>query len=125
MAISKRVKEGGCYYKGHTLAVAASTGDYILFMSISAGGCAINSLSAIPDKAGSGDSFKLEHVVGTTGSNVLATLGETIPNMGAGVPLNFDFMAMEKVVSGNSLKLTYTNVAATSLTVNVIVERGR
>jgi hypothetical protein len=125
MALVKRVKEGGCYYKGYTLTVLATTGSYAIFMSISSGGCAINSLAVIPDKAGVGDSFTLEHVSGTTGSSVIATLGETIPNMGANVPINLDFMAMEKISVGNSLKLTYANVAATSLTANIIVERGR
>src|SRR3990167_238874 len=116
MAIPKRVKEGGSYYKGYTLPVAASSGDYTIFMSISSGGCAINGVSVINSKAGVGDTYKLEHVKGTAGSDVVATLGETLPNMGAGVPTNLDFIAMEKVLAGNSLKLTYTNTALTSLT---------
>lgn len=125
MAIPKRVKEGGSYYRGYSLPVAASSGDYVLFASISSGGCAVNSVSVIPDKAGSGDTFKLENIVGTTGSNVLAVLAESMPNMGAGIPISLDFFAMEKILAGNSLKLTYSQTALTSLTVYVLVERGR
>lgn|SRR3990167_2969171 len=125
MALVKRVKEGGSYYKGYSLAIPAESGDSTLFMTISAGGCAINSVAIIPDVAGVGDTIKLESVIGTTGSGVIATLGESLPNMGAGIPISLDFICLEKVLAGNSLKLTYTNTSLSSITAYVIVERGR
>ena len=125
MALPKRVKVGGSYYKGTIMSVAASSGDYVAFLTISSGGCAVNGITVIPEKAGSGDSIKLEHMSGASGGNILATLAETIPNMGAGIPLNFDFFAMEMVNAGESIKLTYTNTALTSMDVFIILERGR
>lgn len=125
MAIPKRVKQGGSYYKGSTLVVSSASGDYVAFLSISAGGCALNGISVIPSAAGTGDSMKLEHIVGTTGSDVIATLAETIPNLGAGIPINLDFYAQEKMAAGESLKLTYTNTASVAMDVFIILERGR
>lgn len=126
MAIAKRVKEGGCYYKGTILPVSSASGDYVAFLSITGtGGCAVNSLSIVPSQAGAGDTIRVEHVSGTTGSNVIATLAETIPNIGAGIPINFDFIAMEKVSGGNSIKVTYTNTASIAMNVFLVVERGR
>ena len=125
MAIPKRVKEGGSFYRGYSLPIVGASGDTVLFMAISSGGCAVNSIAIIPDKAGAGDTMKLENVNGTSGSSVIVTLADSMPNMGAGIPIALDFFAMEKVLPGNSLKLTYSNTSLTSLTAYVIVERGR
>lgn len=125
MALGKRVKEGGSFYKGYSLPILGASGDTTLFMAVSSGGCAINSIAIIPDVAGVGDTIKLENVQGTAGSTVIATLGESLPNMGAGIPISLDFICLEKVLPGNSLKLTYTNTSLNSVTAYIIVERGR
>jgi len=125
MAIPKRVKQGGCYYKGSILPVSSASGDYVAFLSITAGGCALNGISVIPASAGPGDTIKLEHLTQSSGGAVVATLAESIPNMGAGIPINLDFYAQELMLSGESLKLTYTNTASVAMNVFIILERGR
>ena len=125
MAIPKQVKIGGSYYKGHTLTVTAAPGDYATYMSISAGGCAVNGITIVPSKAGSGDTYKLEHMDATTGGSQVALIAESIPNLGANVAMNLDLFSMEKMGSGHALKITYSNVASTSMEVFVIIERGR
>ena len=125
MGYPKRVKEGGCYYRGYSMNIDSVGGDYTTFIAIYSGGCGVNSIAVIPSKAGLGDVFKLEHVQGTAGSTVIATLADSMPNMGAGIPINLDFFCVEKIYAGNSLKLTYSNTALTSLTAFIIVERGR
>lgn len=126
MAVPKQVKVGGSYYKGSILNVASASGDYVVFLTLTGtGGCAVNSISITPEAAGPGDTMKLEHMSGATGGNVVATLAESLPNMGAGIPINLDFFAMEKVLTGESLKLTYSNTALTSMQVFIILERGR
>lgn len=125
MSINKRVKEGGTYYKGSILSVASTPGDYAAFLSVSSGGSALNSLAIVPSSAGSGDYVTVQHVKGTAGSTVIATLAENLYNMGAGVPINLDFICLEKVLAGNSIKVTYTNVATIGMSVVFILERGR
>ena len=124
MAIPKQVKVGGSYYKGSTLAVSSASGDYVAFLTIT-GGCAVNGISVIPSQAGAGDTIKLEHLSSASGGAVLATLAEDIPNLGAGIPLNFDFFAMEKLLGSESIKLTYTNTSSVAMSVFIIIERGR
>ena len=126
MAIGKRVKEGGCYYKGTILPVSSASGTYVTFLSLTGtGGCAVNSLSIVPANAGPGDYVNVEHVQGTAGSVVIATLAENLYNMGGGIPINLDFIAMEKVLSGNSIKVSYINTASVAMNVFLILERGR
>ncbi len=59
MALPKRVKSGGTYYKGYKLVVSATPGDYVLDMTLTMQ-CVINAISIIPDTYGAGDYFKLE-----------------------------------------------------------------
>lgn len=126
MAINKRVKQGGSYYKGSILAVSSASGDYVTYLTITGtGGCALNGIAIIPENAGAGDTMKLEHLSGATGGSVLATLAESIPNLGGGIPINLDFYAQELMLGGESLKLTYTNTASVAMSVFVILERGR
>ena len=125
MAIAKQVKVGGAFYKGEKLTVSASPGEYTKFMTISSGGCAINSVAIVPSKNGAGDHFALSHVSNATGGDTKATLAENIFNIGALVPINLDFIAMEKMAANEALKLSYTNVAAVSMEVFILVERGR
>ena len=128
MALAKQVKIGGSYYKGTSLSVDSASGAYVIFIAATGtGGSAFNSLSIIPSSAGAGDTMLVEHMATNsgTGGALVATLAESIPNMGAGIPINLDFFAMEKMASGEALKLTYTNTASIAMTVFVVSERGR
>ena len=125
MAVPKQIKVGGSYYKGSVLPISSASGDYVAFLTITGGGCGVNSISVIPSSAGPGDTFKLEHMSNATGGTVLATLAESLPNMGAGIPINLDFFAMEKLLANESLKLSYTNTASVAMNVFIVLERGR
>lgn len=128
MALPKQVKVGGSYYKGTSLSVDSASGDYVIFIvATGTGGSAFNSLSIIPSSAGAGDTMLVEHRVTNsgTGGAVIATLAESIPNMGAGIPINLDFFAMERMGSGEALKVTYTNTASIAMTLFIVSERGR
>jgi hypothetical protein len=119
MALTKKVKIGGSYYKGFELIVASETGEYILDMEL-ASAATVNSLSATPDAYGSGDFFKLEHL--NAAGETLAVLADKIFNLGAGIGVSFDFPALEPLATGDKLRLTYSNAAGGAVTVHTLVE---
>lgn len=120
MALHKRVKKGGSYYKGYKLAVSATPGDYVLDMTVSVAG-AMNGITIIPDTYGAGDYIKLEHL---DPNNILVeTLADTIYNVGANAAWQFDFSALEMMGPGEKFRLTYTNVAGVALNVYTCIER--
>lgn len=121
MAIAKRVMVGGSYYKGYKLTVSASAADYQLDMTLSAKACAANGLTVIPDKYGAGDYFKLEHL--DSANVVIALMAETVYNVGKNVAWVFDFASLELMDAGDKLRLTYTSVSATALSVYTCLER--
>ena len=127
MAIGKQVKVGGSYYKGDRLIVESAAGDYVLFAIMDkTAGSAVNSVSMTPMKSGNLDTMKLEHVNGTSaGSAVVALIAENMYNRGGGVSINLDFIAIEKLDAGHSIKFTYGNVAEIAMDVFILVERGR
>lgn len=118
MALPKRVKNGGSYYKGYALTVTGSGND-TLDMDLAAQSV-VNGLSITPSEDGSGDTFKLEHQ--NAAGTVIETLAEDIYNIGAKVAILFDFAALEKMEVNDKLVLTYTSVAEVAMTVHVIVE---
>ena len=120
MALPKRVKVGGSYYKGYKLSVGAGVGDYVLDMTLSVG-CAVNGITVIPDSYGAGDHFKLEHLNATNG--LVMALADTIYNVGANAAWQFDFAALELMEAGHKFRLTYTNVAGMAMNVYTSVER--
>ena len=111
MALSKKVKIGGGYYRGYICTVNSASGNYTAIMT-NTSGAAVNGISITPDGYGSGDTMKLEHYddVGGTGT-VLAILAEDIYNQGKNSAIMFDFPAMELVNVGESIKFTYVNTA--------------
>ena len=121
-ALPKRVKVGGSYYKGHILVVGSDTGDYTLDMVMTVA-CVVNGVTVIPDAYGAGDYFKLEHL--DANDKVVATLAETVYNIGASAAWQFDFAALEKMEANHKFRLTYTNVAGTAMNVYTNVERIR
>jgi len=120
MALPKRVKVGGSYYKGYKLAVAAGVGDYVLDMTISVGG-ALNGITIIPDAYGAGDYMTLEHLAAD--NTLVKTLVNTVYNVGANAAWQFDFSALELMGPGEKLRLTYTNAAGIALNVYTTIER--
>ena len=122
MALTKRVMDsGGAYYKGYKLTVDATPGDYVLDMTLSAEACAANGIAVTPDEYGAGDNYKLEHL--DASNVVLATLASTIYNIGKNVTQIFDFPSLELLDAEHKMRLTYTNVAGTAMTVYTTLER--
>jgi len=122
MALAKRVKIGGSYYKGYKLSVLATPGDYVLDMTL-VKACVINGLTVIPDAYGAGDYFKLEHL--DASNAVISTIAETVHNVGASAAWQFDFAALERMEPGDKFRLTYTNVAGVAMSVYTNLERVR
>lgn len=121
MALPKRVKVGGSYYKGYKLSVGATPGDYILNMSLSNEACAVNDITVVTDTYGAGDYFKLEHL--NAAGDLVTTLAENVYNIGANAVWQFDFAALELMEPGHIFRLTYTNVAGSAMNVYTNVER--
>lgn len=124
MALPKRVKSNGTYYKGHQLVVSSSVGDYVLAIIPSATNHAVNSLSITPDAYGQGDNFKVSHVntTGTIGGQEVSILAENVYNLGAGVTIGLDFASLELVQPGHSIRFIYTNTATVAMNVYVTLE---
>lgn len=122
MALHKRIKVGGSFYKGSKLTVSASTGDYILDMSISTK-CVLNGITVIPDGFGLGDTFKLEHL--NADGILIKLIANTVYNIGALSAWHFDFAALEEMLEDHKLRLTYTNVAGVSMSIYTLLERIR
>lgn len=122
MALGKKVKMGGSFYKGYKLSVLATPGDYVLDMTHT-DACAINGITVIPDKYGVGDYFKVEHLSST--NVVKRTIIETVYNVGANSAWLFDLVAMELMSAGDKFRLTYTNVAGLAMNVFTTLERIR
>lgn len=122
MALPKKVKVGGSFYKGYKLVVSATPGDYVLDMTHT-DACAINGITITPDAYGAGDYFKLQHL----GSDSVEkrVIAETIFNVGANSSWLLDLAAMEMMSPGDKFRLTYTNVAGTAINVYTNVERIR
>lgn len=121
MALPKRVMVGGAYYKGYKLTVSATPAEYVLDMTLSDRACAANGISVTPDDYGAGDHFKLEHL--DASNNVKALLADTVYNIGKNVTQIFDFPSFELLDAGHKMRLTYTNVAGTAMSVYTTLER--
>lgn len=122
MALTKKIKIGGAYYKGYSCAVGGSPGDYtVTFVNV--GGAAMNSLSITPDAYGVGDTMKIQHMDDASGTgSCMAIIGEDIYNVGRNASIALDFPAAELVNSGESVLFTYTNTASVAMNVHLLVE---
>lgn len=122
MALPKKVKVGGGYYKGYKCAVSSASGSYNTLI-VNTGGCAINGVSITPDEYGAGDLMSLVHQNGTDGNGTtIAILSEDMYNIGKGASIMLDFPAAELVNSGECLNFTYLNTASIAMSVYLIVE---
>lgn len=120
MALNKRVKQGGSYYKGHELLVSSSPGNYVIDIKEDKG-VALNSVSIIPDGYGAGDKMELRHMSSDT-TRTIVIMAEDIYNPGANVATLFDFPALEMMDAGDVLRFTYINTASEALAVHLITE---
>lgn len=119
MALPKRVKVGGSYYKGYSLTVNASAADYTLDMTLTEAS-AINGINIIPDAYGAGDYFTIQHL--DSASAIVETLVDTVYNVGASAAWHFDLSALELMGASHKFRLIYTSVAGVAMTVYTCVE---
>ncbi len=119
MALGKRVKRGGVFYRGYKLSVSAAAADYVLDMSESKQHL-VSGITIVPTQFGDGDTFKLER----TDANdvILDIFATTIYNIGALSAWHFDFATLEPFEADDRLKLTYTNAAGIAMNVYTTVE---
>ena len=122
MALTKRIKVGGGYYKGYKCIVSSSPGSYVTVIS-NTSGAAMNGISITPDEYGTGDTIKIEHFndAAATGA-CLAILAEDVYNAGAHTSISLDFPAAELVDVGQSVKFTYINTASIAMNVYLLTE---
>ncbi len=122
MALPKRIKVGGGYYKGYKCAVSSASGNYTTVI-VNTSGAAINGISITPDQYGALDTMKVEHMSDASGTgSVLAILAEDINNVGKNAAIMLDFPAAELVNNGESVKFTYINTASIAMNVYLIAE---
>jgi len=124
MALPKRTKEGGIFYKGYKLDVLSSTGDYIIALNPSATNCAVNGVSITPDSRGVGDTFSVAHYdnTATTGGKLIKQIATGVYNIGGGITISLDFAAMQMMNPNESLRFVYSNVASVAMPVYITVE---
>jgi len=122
MALAKRIKIGGSYYKGEKCVVGAGAGDYTVVITTPTG-AAVNSISITPSAYGAGDTMKIEHFDDLLGAGeLLAILMEGVYNTGARATTNLDFPAAELLNKGECLVFTYTNVAGVAMDIYLTIE---
>lgn len=122
MALGKRIKIGGGYYRGYKCAVLSASGNYTTVIA-NTSGAAVNGISITPDEYGAGDTMKVEHMNDAAGTgSCLAILAEDIHNAGAGSAVYLDLPAAELVNNGESIKFTYLNTASVAMNVYLIAE---
>jgi hypothetical protein len=122
MALPKRIKVGGGYFKGAVCSVASGTGEYFTVLT-NTDGAALNGLSVVPTNFGPGDTFKLEHRADLAGTGkVMAILAEDINNVGAGSAVSIHLPAAELVGHKESVVFTYNNVASVAMDVYLIAD---
>lgn len=122
MALMKRIKIGGGYYKGYKCIVSSASGSYSTVIT-NTSGVAVNGISITPDDYGAGDTMQLVHYkdAAATGQ-IMAILAETVYNVGKGASIMLDFPAAELINPTESLKFTYINTASVAMNVYLIAE---
>lgn len=122
MALAKRVKIGGGYYRGYKCSVSSTAGNYTALI-VNASGAAINGIVITPDDYGASDTMRVEHYNDTAGTGkCLAILAEDVYNCGANASIQLDFPAAELVNNGECIKFTYVNTASVAMNVYLIAE---
>jgi|SRR3990167_899550 len=124
MALHKRVKQGGTYYKGYQLVVLATTGDYVLHVDTDHA-VVVNGIQLIPDAYGVGDYITIKHYTNTAGNVVVDSIADSIFNAGKNASVELDFPALEPMLPNEDMRIIYTNIAGTAAVLSVIVEFAR
>jgi len=125
MALPKKVKTGGVFYRGAKLDVATTAGDYALAIVPTGNDFACNGFSVTPKNWGEDDSFSLLHIKGTTGASggvIADTFAEGVYFIGAGVSINLDFATLQLIKPGDSLRFIYHGSAGVATPVYTTVE---
>ncbi len=114
MALPKRTKQGGIRYYGYKLDVSSAAANYPIALIPSSTSCAVNGVSVTPDSAGANDYFDVAHVSTTaaTGGVIVKQIATGIFNIGGGITVSLDFASMQMLNTGDSIRVTYVNVAS-------------
>ena len=122
MALPKRIKVGGGYYRGYKCIVSSASGSYNSVIA-NTSGAAINGISITPDDYGAGDMMRVVHHADADGTGrVMAIIAEDLYNVGKSASIMLDFPAAELVNNGESIKFTYVNTASVAMNVYLIAE---
>jgi hypothetical protein len=122
MALPKRVKIGGGYYKGTVCSVLSDSGLYTVVMT-NTDGAALNGVSIVPSEYGALDTMNIKHYADAAGTGrVMAFIAEDINNIGKGSTISLDLPAAELVGSGESMVFEYVNTASIAMDVYLITE---
>ena len=122
MALNKRVKIGGSYFKGYKLTVAAAVGDYIQKIEYTRP-MSVSAISLTPTVFGDGDYVKIQRMdENDVEKDVLA---ETVYMLGAKVSVILELSAIEPFEIGEQLWVTYTSAAGLALTEHILVDYVR
>lgn len=122
MALPKRIKIGGGYYRGYKCVVNSASGDYSTVI-VNTSGAAMNGISVTPDEYGAGDTMRFVHFNDASGTGaVVAVLAEDINNVGKNASVMFDLPAAERIGKNESVKFTYHNTASVAMNVYLIAE---
>ncbi len=124
MALPKKIKRGGAFFKGYKCVVATASGEYATYI-VETAGYVLNGVSIIPDNYGAGDVMAIQHVKTTAGAvaaDVVAVIATNLYNQGAYSGINLDLSAVEQVDAGESIKFIYLNTASVAMNVYLIAE---
>lgn len=127
MALPKRVKTGGIFYRGHKINVLSAPGNYVIAIAPSTTACAVNGISVTPDSDAVNDYFDVAYVntTGTSGGTIVKQIASGIYNLGGGITISLDFAAMQLMDIGESIRVTYVNTASVAMPVYITVEAIR
>ena len=122
MALPKRIKQGGSYFKGYSLVIGTTAGDYVLNIT-TASAFQVNGVQLVPDDSGSGDYITVGHFADVgAGAAEEDRIADTLFNTGPLTPLGLAFPAIEPFKADEDLRVTYTNVGTLAINLNVYVE---
>ena len=91
MALPKRTRIGGGYYRGYVCIVSSAPGNYTTLIT-NTSGAAMNGVSITPDDYGAGDMMRVVHHADVAGTGrVMAIIAEDLYNVGKSASIMLDF----------------------------------
>lgn len=122
MALPKRVKLEGGYFKGYQLAVLTASAKYTLHIT-EGGNTIVNSIQFVAEDSGDADFIEIGVYPDTGASAVIdKSLATTIYSPGPGTPMELAFPTLIHVASAQDLRFIYVNSGSVPMNVNVYVE---